>query len=262
VSGAGDGSLRADGLGFSFGRQAVLRGVDLRVRRGETVGLVGPNGSGKTTLVRLLSGVLRPQAGRVLLAGRDLRSLSRRERAQRIAVLPQSFELPESFTAHEVVMMGRNPHVALLRGESAADLAVVAAAMERTGTLQFSDRPATELSGGERQRLLLARALAQEPDYLLLDEATSNLDLHFQVEFLRLVRAQRDAGTGALLVLHDLNLAARSCDRLVLLTGGSVRKAGTPAEVLREDVLQEVYGSSVRVLTVPGSDLPVVLPSV
>jgi iron complex transport system ATP-binding protein len=257
-----DHELLATGLSFRFGSRPVLRDVNLSVRPGEAVGVVGPNGSGKTTLIRLLSRALRPAGGAVRVAGRDIRSMSRRELARQVAVLPQSFELPESFTAREIVLMGRNPHVSLLRGESAADLAVVEEAMRRTETLQFRDRAAAELSGGERQRLLLARALAQEPAYLLLDEATSSLDLHFQVEFLRLVRAERSRGVGVLLVLHDLNLAARSCDRLVLLDGGAVLAAGTPAEVLTRDLLARVYGESVRLLQVPGTGLPVVLPAI
>jgi iron complex transport system ATP-binding protein len=253
-------SLRAAGLGFRYRRQLVLHDVDLSVAGGEVVGVVGPNGSGKTTLLRLLSGTLKPTGGQTLLDGRNLAAFTRRQVAQQIAVLPQSFELPDSFTAWEVVLMGRNPHVSLLQGETPADLQVVEAAMLRTATLQFRDRLAVELSGGERQRLLLARALAQEPRFLLLDEATSNLDLHYQVEFLRLVRAQRSEGTGVVLVLHDLNLAARSCDRLVLLAGGSVKAAGTPAQVLQQELLSEVYGASVRVLQVQGESLPVLLP--
>lgn len=253
--------LRAEAVSFSYGQRRVLRNIDLHVAAGEVVGVVGPNGSGKTTLLRLLSGSLRPTAGAALLSDRNVRSFSRRRLAQQLAVLPQSFELPDSFTAWEVVLMGRNPHVSLLRGETTEDLQVVTDAMLRTVTLQFRDRLAAELSGGERQRLLLARALAQQPRFLLLDEATSNLDLHYQVEFLRLVRAQRSEGVGILLVLHDLNLAARSCDRLVLLDGGSVKAAGTPEQVLQQELLTEVYGESVRVLQLP-DELPVVLPQI
>lgn len=255
------GFLQARNLSYAYGSALVLENVDLEVSPGLVTGLIGPNGSGKTTLLRLLTGLLKPLAGSVLLGGQDMAGLSRRQVARQLAVLPQSFELPESFTAWEVVLMGRNPHVQLLRGETDADRRVAREAMLRTETLQFRDRYAAELSGGERQRLLLARALAQEPRFLLLDEATSSLDLHFQVQFLRLVRAERDEGAGVLLVLHDLNLAARSCDRLVLLERGRVRRAGSPAAVLQEGLLSEVYGTEVRVLP-EENGLPVVLPVV
>lgn len=251
--------LQAENLSFSYGSALVVDSVNLDVSPGRVTGLIGPNGSGKTTLLRLLTGLLKPRSGRVLLGGQDITGLSRRQVARQLAVLPQSFELPESFTAWEIVLMGRNPHVQLLRGETDEDRRVARDAMLRTDTLQFRNRFAAELSGGERQRLLLARALAQEPRFLLLDEATSSLDLHFQVEFLRLVRAERNEGSGVLLVLHDLNLAARSCDTLVLLERGKVRRAGAPASVLQAELLSEVYGTEVRVL--PGDNvLPVVLP--
>lgn len=253
--------LQARNVSYGYGPALVLENVGLAVRPGHVTGLIGPNGSGKTTLLRLLTGLLQPLSGSVLLGGKDMSGLSRRQIARQLAVLPQSFDLPDSFTAWEIVMMGRNPHVQLLRGETEADRRVARDAMLRTETLQFRDRYAAELSGGERQRLLLARALAQEPRFLLLDEATSSLDLHFQVEFLRLVRAERDQGAGVLLVLHDLNLAARSCDQLVLLERGRVRRTGSPAAVLQQELLSEVYGTEVRVL--PGENgLPVVLPVV
>lgn len=254
------GPLAARAVTFGYGERPVLEGVSLEVRPGEAVGLVGPNGAGKSTVVALLSRVAHPWSGEVTLDGVPLPRVRRRVLARNVAVLPQSTELPPGFSSEEIVMMGRSPHLALLQREGPRDRRVVEEAMRRTGTWEFRQRPAEELSGGERQRLLLARAFAQEPRFLLLDEPTSSLDLRYQLELLRYVRQTVATGVGALLVLHDLNLAARACDRLVLLARGRVAAVGAPAEVLRAEVLREAYGPGARVLRPAGEELPVVLP--
>lgn len=252
-------SLVARDLRFGYGETPVLRSVSLELRPGETVALVGPNGAGKSTVLRLLSRVLRPQGGELELDGASLAKLPRRALARRLAVVPQGGALPEGFRAHEIALMGRTPHLGLVRTERPGDHAAVEAAMRRTDTWRLRGRRVEELSGGERQRLLLARALAQEPAYLLLDEPTSHLDLRYQVEAVRFVRAEVARGLGALVVLHDLNLAARAADRLLVLARGRIVAAGTPTEVLTEGLLREVYSADAAVSGGPDGE-PVVLP--
>src|SRR5690606_16951198 len=209
-------------------RRPALAGVSLRLGRGEVVGLIGPNGSGKTTLLRLLTRQLAPAAGRVLLGGRPLASFGRFELARHVAVVAQEPEVPVGFTVRETVAMGRAPHMGLLGTPGPEDARAVAVALTATGTLEFADRRIETLSGGERQRAVFARAVAQQPAFLLLDEPTNHLDLRYQVELLALAREQAASGVGVLAVLHDLNLAARTCDRLVLLAEGRVAAAGAP----------------------------------
>jgi iron complex transport system ATP-binding protein len=242
--------------------RTALRGVSLSVTPGEVLGLVGPNGSGKTTLIRTVTGTVTPVSGLVRLLGDDVASISQRERALRAAVVPQAPLLPDAFTAMEIVLMGRTPHLRLLQNEGAADFDAVERAMRATGTWEFAGRPAGELSGGERQRVVVARALAQEAPLLLLDEPTAHLDLSHQAGVLGLMRRIcREDGRGALAVVHDLTLAARYCDRLVLLAAGKVIAQGSPSDVLRADILGKVYGAPVDVFPHPRTGLPVVAPS-
>ncbi|HEX7023027.1 MAG TPA: ABC transporter ATP-binding protein [Trueperaceae bacterium] len=255
-------SLRAEGVSFAYGRTPVVRALDFELAPGEVLGLVGPNGAGKSTVLRLLTRVLRPSSGRVVLNGRDAARLSRRELARALAVVPQGGALPEDYGVWDLVMMGRAPHMGLLASERAVDVAVVERVMRRTDTWRFRERTAAMLSGGERQRVLLARALAQEPSYLLLDEPTNHLDLHYQIEILRLTREAAVRGVGALVVLHDLNLAARVCDRVLVMHRGRPVALGSPGEVLSEELLREVYGADAEVFVQPGGGAPVVLPKV
>ena len=249
-------SLELDAVRFGYDRTEVVRGVDLRLDRGELVGLIGPNGTGKSTLVGLASGLLRPERGEVRLDGRLLARYGRRGLARRLAVVPQRRELPSGFSARSVVAMGRAPHLGFFAAEGDHDRHVIETAMRRTDTLGFAEAAVGSLSGGERQRVVLARALAQEPDWLLLDEPTTHLDLRYQAEMMRHAARLASDGLGVLAVLHDLNQAAR-CDRLVLIDGGRVAAAGTPSEVLRAPILQRVFRTGVRVH--PG-ERPTVVP--
>ncbi len=253
-------SLKASGLSFAYGAKEVVKDFGFELRSGEVLGVVGPNGAGKSTVIKLLTRVLTPSAGAVTLDGVPVRRFSRLELAKRVAVVPQAGELPGAFRAIDLVMMGRTPHLGFLAPEREADHEIVERAMRRTDVWQFRERTLVELSGGERQRVLLARALAQEPRYLLLDEPTNHLDLKYQVEVLRFVRREAKSGIGALIVLHDLNLSARICDRLLVMEGGRCVAEGLPAEVLTEARLREVYRAEVTVFAQPGSGAPVVLP--
>lgn len=253
-------SLEAEGVSLGYNGHDVLSGVSLKVAPGELVGVIGPNGCGKSTLIRGISRVLASRGGRILVAGRDVLSVSRDELARLIAVVPQNPSLPPAFTAFEVVLMGRTPHLRRFRGESDEDMAITFRAMEATGIREIAERFIGELSGGERQRVIIARALAQEPKVLLLDEPTAHLDISYQVQIMDLVRTLcQGRGLAVLMALHDLNLAAQYCDRLVMLHQGVVRAEGTPGEVITQDRIREVYGIEVCVSSHPLNHLPTTL---
>ncbi len=238
--------IEVDGVTCAYDGVHVLSDVTLKIAPGDFVGLLGPNGAGKSTLVRAMSRVLRPRVGRALLDGRDLYGdVSAGESARAIGVVPQEGAPAFDFTCHEAVLMGRAPHLGRFQGESAADLDVVRRAMERTETWELRDRLVTELSGGERQRVILARAFAQEPRVLLLDEPTAHLDLGHQVQTMRMVA---ELGCAVVAVMHDLNLAAAFCRRLVLIERGRIVAAGAPADVLTAEMIERIFKINVEVL--------------
>ena len=252
--------LAAHGVGFGYGAAPLFADVSVAVGRGELVGLLGPNGAGKTTLVRLLAGVLAPDAGAVTLDGRAL-PRSRRERARAIAFVPQDPRVEFPFTVMEVVLMGRAPYLSGLGFAAATDLRLARGALAALGVEELAGRRLDSLSGGERQRVFLARALVQEPRALLLDEPTTHLDLRHQGRILDVVRRRaRDDGLGALAVLHDLNLAAVACDRLVLLAGGRILADGAARDVLTRARITEAFATDVHVGTHGAADVPAVLP--
>ena len=253
--------LNVDDLHFAYDGDHILRGLSIKVGDREVVGVVGPNGSGKTTLFRLMTGVLRPMSGRVLIEGVDMADLKPVERARLVAVVAQNPELPAGFTVHDLVTMGRNPHLKLLQWESRRDLEVVLRVMELTDTLPLADRLVGTLSGGERQRCLVALALAQEAPVLLMDEPTSSLDLAGQTEVMDLVReVQGNRGGAVVIAMHDLTLAAQYCDRIVMVHEGRAYAAGRPGQVLTVENIRVVYGVEAEVLRHPRSGTPVVLP--
>ena len=228
------------------GRRQVLRGVDLQLVPGELVALLGTNGSGKTTLLRIFAGTLAPDGGTVTFDGRAIGTWRRDALARRVAVLPQQLDLPAGFRVAELVAMGRAPHARRLFASTAEDDRAVARALTDADAADIADRPAEELSGGERQRLLVAMALAQEPDLLLLDEPTLHLDLAHQVALLAAIRRLREQrGLTVLAVLHDLNLAAAFAPRVAVLDGGLIVADGAPADVLSPDLVQRVFGVAV-----------------
>jgi iron complex transport system ATP-binding protein len=240
--------LEVKGLEFAYGKKKILRDVSFTLQPKEIVGVVGPNGAGKSTLIKLLTKVLTPSSGQILLGGQSANKISRLELARHLAVVPQSGDLPTDYRVYDLVMMGRTPHLGFLARESQRDHDLVQRIMQRTDTWQFRDRFASDLSGGEKQRVVLARALVQEPSYLLLDEPTNHLDLKYQIEVLSMVRQEVAQGLGALVVLHDLNLAVRLCDRLLVMQQGEVVAEGKPSEILSESLVANVYGASVSIL--------------
>ena len=249
---ASDGGvkLRTHGLGYAYGRRAVLNEVELSADPGEVVGLVGPNGSGKSTLLRILSGVLDGYDGEACVDGREVSELARRELAVLLAVVPQEPTFSFPFTALEIVLMGRHPHLAGLAFESERDVALAREALERCGAGKLAERPIQQLSAGERQRVVFAKALAQQPRALLLDEPASFLDIRHQVELYDIVREQaQQNGRTVLTVLHDLNLAAEYCDRIYLLQQGRIVAGGATESVLTYANLTRVFETEVYVDT-------------
>lgn len=226
--------------------RSVMRDIDVDVRAGEVHGLIGPNGAGKSTLLRVLGGIAPATAGRVETVRGHLGTLSPRERARLIAFLPQDTRIDEALSVRAIVELGRYAHrrqFDRMRGAlTSEDVAAVDGSLRRVGVHDLADRPITELSGGQRQLVLIAKQLSQESRVLLLDEPVSALDLGYQMQVLTLLRELADEGRSVVVVLHDLNLAARSCDRLTLLADGEVRGEGTPEQVLTPALLAECYG--------------------
>ncbi|WP_052499370.1 ABC transporter ATP-binding protein [Streptomyces vietnamensis] len=242
--------LRAERVSRTAGGTLVLDGVSIALAPGTVTGLLGPNGSGKSTLLRLLAGVLAPDSGVVTLDGDPLAELGRRSVARRLATVEQQTDTQTDLTVADVVRLGRIPHRRAWTPPTAADETAVRTALERTGLTDRARQPWRTLSGGERQRVQIARALAQEPRELLLDEPTNHLDIQHQLDLLALVA---DLRLTAVVALHDLNLAAMYCDRLVVLARGRVVASGPPGEVLTEELVAEVYGVRSAV-TRPGPD--------
>ena len=240
-------AIDVSGLTFGYGAEPAVREVSFSVRRGEFLGIIGPNGSGKSTLLRLMSGVRRPWSGTVTLDGRSLAHYKRRELSRKVAVVPQETSIDFPYSVLEVVLFGRTPHLGGFAFEGERDLEAARRAMERTDVSHLAGRAITELSGGERQRVILARALAQETSILLLDEPGAFLDIRHEVETYDLLRELQRDGMTMVSVLHDLNLAALYCERLVLLDGGKVACLGTPEEVMTYPTLTRVYGTEIYV---------------
>ena len=235
-------TISAQDLSYKIQAQTLLESVDLQADRGEFLGLIGPNGAGKSTLLRAISGILGYQEGTVRLEGADLRSLSSKDISAGLALVPQIAPYTHSFTSIELVLMGRYPHLGRFQIEGREDDRIAREAMRLTETEQFADRTLDTLSGGERQRVFVSRALAQQPRVLLLDEPTANLDVLHQLKVLDLVRRLVDDGLTAVAAIHDLNMAARYCDRLVLLSGGRVLAEGSPEEVLTPETMESAFG--------------------
>ncbi|GAB6903665.1 ABC transporter ATP-binding protein [Kineosporia succinea] len=253
--------LSAENLSLGYKDRTVIEGLELAVAPGKVTAIVGANACGKSTLLRSMSRLLPPRAGQVLLDGKEVHKLPAKELARTLGLLPQSPIAPEGITVSDLVGRGRHPHQGVFSRWSAADDLAVAAALEATHTVELADRAVDELSGGQRQRVWIAMALAQETDLLLLDEPTTFLDVQHQVEVLDLLTdLNRSRGTTVVMVLHDLNLAARYADHLVALAAGKVHAAGLPAEVLTEDTVRAVFGLDSKVIIDPTSGGPLMLP--
>jgi len=252
--------IEASGLVYGIGGTNILQQVDVRVAKGQFYGIIGPNGSGKSTLLKMLSGVEQPLGGRIVINGRDLREYGRKELARLLAVLQQEGLPALGYTVREVVEMGRYPYQSWLGGEKDDPADLIGRVMDKLDLERFASRPVSELSGGERQRVALAQTLIQEPSVLMLDEPTTFLDIGFQLQMMDYIRKwQQDCGMTVVAVLHDLNLAAQYCDRLLVLHEGKVAAEGVPEEVLIPRLVNEVYGTEPIVLPHPESGVPQIL---
>jgi iron complex transport system ATP-binding protein len=256
-----DHSLTAEGLSLGYADHAVIHGIDLSVLPGRVTGIIGANACGKSTLLKSMSRLLRPTGGVVLLDGKDVHTIPPKELARTLGLLPQSPIAPEGITVADLVGRGRHPHQGIMSRWSSADDEAVAFALDTTGTAELADRAVDELSGGQRQRVWIAMALAQQTDLLLLDEPTTYLDAAHQVEVLDLLTdLNADSGITIVMVLHDLNLAARYCDKVVMIADGEVEAQGEPGEVFTEDLVEKVFGLNSRIIPDPVSGTPLVLP--
>jgi len=251
-----DAPLVVDDVSVTLDGRAVLSGISLTAERGELVGLIGPNGAGKTTLLRAVRGSITPTTGAVTVTGQSVSSLSAREIGRRVATVPQETELSFGFSVEQAVAMGRHAHIGRFSTPDETDREAITDALARTDLASLADRPVTDLSGGERQRVLLARALAQATPVLLLDEPTAGLDINHAIKTLETVRSVVDDGTAAVAAIHDLNLAARYCDRLILLADGEVVAAGNPETVLTSETLDDAFDATAVVSHDEVTDTP------
>ena len=258
MNGSTPQAISTQDLTYEVEGKTLLEGVDFQAQRGQLVGLIGPNGAGKTTLLRTISGILRCRRGSVRLEGSDMMALSPRDVAATLALVPQIAPYTYGFTSIELVLMGRYPHLGRFQIEGREDDRIARDAMRLTETEQFADRTLDTLSGGERQRVFVARALAQQPRILLMDEPTANLDVLHQLKVLDLVRQLVDEGLTAVAAIHDLNMAARYCDRLVLLNSGRVVAEGPPDEVLTTETIESAFGVKSAVYREPITGSPAI----
>lgn len=254
-------ALETKGLALSYDGKPVIHGLDLVIPHGEVTVIIGANACGKSTLLRGIGRLLRPTAGVVELDGRDIRSLPTKEVARAVGILPQSPVAPEGITVSDLVGRGRYPHQGWFRQWSADDDRIVTEALTVTSTLDLADRRVEQLSGGQRQRVWIAMALAQDPDILLLDEPTTFLDVAHQLEVLDLLmQLNRERHATVVMVLHDLNLAARYADTLVLMAHGEVLASGAPEEVITAENMKAAFGLDARIVADPVAGSPMVVP--
>jgi iron complex transport system ATP-binding protein len=254
-------TLLVEDLTLGYGDRTVIEHLDLQVPPGKVTAIVGANACGKSTLLRSMSRLLAPREGHVVLDGKEVHKMPAKQLARTLGLLPQSPIAPEGITVADLVGRGRNPHQGMFSRWSHDDDVAVAAALDATETAALADRPVDELSGGQRQRVWIAMALAQQTDLLLLDEPTTFLDVSHQVEVLDLLTdLNRSRGTTIVMVLHDLNLAARYADHLIALADGRLHSAGDPTDVLTEETVRAVFGLDSKVIVDPTSGKPLMLP--
>ncbi len=241
-------ALEVKDLEFGYRDELVIRDISFHIEKGKFISIIGPNGSGKSTLLKILSNLYRPNSGYIFLDGKDIRAFKRKEIAKKISLVPQDTNIDYDFMVEDIVMMGRHPYKGRFQKEDEEDYRIVEEALYMTNTLQLKDRLITEISGGERQRVIIAKALAQEPFIIMLDEPTSNLDINHQIEILNLLkRFNSKRGTTIVLVIHDINLAARYSDEIILLNMGKILGKGSPEEVITTKNIESSYHMDVAI---------------
>lgn len=240
--------IATKGLTFAYDEEPVLRDISLNFQAGEFTGVIGPNGSGKSTLLKLIGGILPSSHESVYFKNRELDHYKKKELAVSIAWIPQEKQMTFSFKVIDIVLMGRHPYLSPLAFEGEDDYQIAEEAMKQTQVLEFANRSFNEISGGEKQRVMIASAISQKPEIMLLDEPTSALDIKYQIEILSILKQLNEQENKSLiLAMHDLHLASKFCKRLVLLKEGRVFCEGPPAEVLKKEILEEVYGVKVKI---------------
>jgi len=250
--------LAAENITWRIAGRTILRDVSLHAKGGECIGLIGPNGSGKSTLLRILAGLSRPSSGSLTIAGKPLEQHTSKQLARIVGYVPQDTSIDFDFSVREIVLMGRHPHLSRFGSEREHDRIMVQKAMQQTATLHLANQTATCLSGGQRQMVFIAKAIAQDPELLLMDEPISALDIRNQLHVLELMRKLASSGLTVIAALHDLNLAARYCDKLVLLHDGEVIDTGTPEEVLTAETIHQAYEVLAKVHSDPWIGSPVI----
>ena len=234
--------LKVEEIHARYGDAKILEDICFSAEEGKLLGIIGPNGSGKTTLLKVISSIIKPEIGSVLLDNLDIIKMKKRDIAKKMAVVPQESSTSFSFTAIEVVLMGRTPHLKRFEAEDSKDFEIARRCIRMTDCLNLAERPIDELSGGELQKVIIARALAQEPKILLMDEPTSHLDIKNQIEILDLMKRLADDGLTVISVFHDINMAARYCDELILLKNGKIVSSGRTEDVLTTENIWNVFG--------------------
>ena len=248
-------------LSFSYNGVSVISDINIQFNNQEMVSIVGPNGAGKTTLLKLIGGLLTPSQGTICALGKRIETLNSKDKARLISIVPQNPRLPEKMKVVDFVMLGRNPHLALLEWEGKNDLDKAVRSMELTETYVLAERELGQISGGELQRAMLAMAITQNSPIMLLDEPTSNLDLSHQGKVMDLIKNHHRQRVGATLIaIHDLTLAAQYTDRMILISEGRIFADGTPEMVLTESNIEQAYGAKVTILPHPSGGSPVILP--
>lgn len=256
-----DEMINIKNINFNYDEKPVLKNINLHVKAGELVSIIGPNGSGKTTLLKCISGILPLKSGQITLGGRDISSYKKKELAKLMAFVSQNTSIEFAFSVTDIVLMGRSPYLGPFQSETLEDLKIAFDAMEMTNITYIKDKKVTEISGGERQRVVIASALAQTPKLLLLDEPVSSLDIQHQMEVMGILRRlTAEKNITVVTVLHDLNLAAEYSDEVILLKDGNVIKSGKPCEVITEDNIDYVYNTSIYMTKNPVSGKPHIIP--
>ncbi len=253
--------LEAVDLIFRYDKDAVIDRFSFRSAEGEFLSIIGPNGAGKSTLLKILSGILAPESGEVIIDGQPLRKMSRKQTAKKIAVVPQFTHIEFPFTVREIIAMGRTPHLDAMQWESAKDRSIIEEAMIQTDVFPLRNKIFKELSGGERQRVIIARALTQQPDMIFLDEATAHLDMGYQLEFMSFIkRLNQQNNINVLMVTHQINLAARFSEKLILMRNGRLIAQGKPEEVLLPENIKNLFDCSAIINKDPAAGTPYVFP--
>ncbi|QIB26450.1 ABC transporter ATP-binding protein [Caloranaerobacter azorensis] len=254
-------AIEVESLYFSYGDSLILRDINFKIKKGEFVSIIGPNGSGKSTLLKNMISIYKPNRGSIKIDGKEIREYKAKELAKKVAIVPQDTNIAYDFSVFDVVIMGRNPYLGRFQSESYKDFQIVEDSLKLTDTLHLKDKSINQISGGERQRVIIARALAQEPEIMLLDEPTSHLDINHQIEILSLLKKlNTEKSMTIIIVIHDINLAARYSSKMILLNKGEIISIGKPREVITYENIEMAYNLNVVITENLYTNSPYLIP--